>query len=148
MSEEPAQPLYRTSSGGPEMTVARFWREIPQRYNMVGTKCDTCGDVFFPPRAICPHCRRDGKIVPCQFSGKGKVMTYSVLSAASDQFSALKPYVLAIIELEEGTRVTSHLICEPDEVHIGMPVKSVFRVLDREGSDGIIHYGTKFVPDI
>ncbi|HJK47869.1 MAG TPA: transcriptional regulator, partial [Methanocorpusculum sp.] len=34
------------------------------------------------------------------------------------------------------------------EVYIGMPVKSVFRVLDREGSDGVIHYGTKFVPDV
>ncbi|MDO5846055.1 MAG: zinc ribbon domain-containing protein, partial [Methanocorpusculum sp.] len=46
------------------MTVARFWRKIPQRYNLVGMKCETCGSVFFPPRAFCPHCRRDGKMVP------------------------------------------------------------------------------------
>ena len=130
------------------MTVARFWREIPQRYNLVGTKCETCGAVFFPPRTLCPHCRRDGKIVPCKFSGKGKVMTYSVIHSASVQYSDLKPYVLAIIELEEGTRVTSHVICEPDDVYIGMPVKSVFRVLEREGPDGIIHYGTKFISDV
>ncbi|HJJ41871.1 MAG TPA: transcriptional regulator, partial [Methanocorpusculum sp.] len=37
-------------------------------------------------------------------------------------------------------------ICEPDEVYIGMPVKSVFRIIDSEGTDGVIHYGTKFVP--
>lgn len=148
MLAEPVLRSYHTSSGGSEMTVARFWREIPQRYNLIGTKCETCGAVFFPARTICPHCRRDGKIVPCKCSGKGHVMTYSVLSAASDQFAALKPYVLAIIKLEEGAKVTSHLICEPDEVYIGMPVTSVFRVLDHEGSDGIIHYGTKFVPDL
>jgi uncharacterized OB-fold protein len=59
----------------------------------------------------------------------------------------MKPYVLAIVELGEGTRMTTQVICEPDDVYIGMPVESVFRVLDREGSDGVIHYGTKFVPE-
>lgn len=130
------------------MTVARFWRAIPQRYNMIGTKCETCGTVFFPPRSVCPHCRRDGKVVEYQCSGRGKVLTFSVVHSASDQYAEMKPYVLAIIELEGGTRMTTQVICAPDEVRIGMPVKSVFRVLDREGSDGIIHYGTKFVPDM
>ena len=44
------------------MSVARFWRKIPQRYNMLGTKCETCGRHFFPPRTFCPDCRRAGKI--------------------------------------------------------------------------------------
>jgi len=129
------------------MTVARFWRGIPQRYNLIGTKCETCGNVFFPPRAFCPHCRRGGDLHEIQLSGKGTVLTFSVVHSASDQYSDHKPYVLAIIALEEGARMTTHLICEPDEVYIGMPVKSVFRVLDEDGADGVIHYGTKFVPD-
>lgn len=129
------------------MTVARYWRKIPQRYNLVGTKCETCGKVFFPPRMFCPHCRRSGNIVPFKFSGHGKVLTYSVLYSVADQYADMKPYVLAVIELDEGARMTSHVICEPEEVFIGMRVKSVFRVLDREGSDGVIHYGTKFVPE-
>lgn len=129
------------------MTVARYWRKIQQRYNLIGTKCEKCGKVYFPPRNICPHCRRDGNIVPFKFSGKGKVLTYSVLHSSSDQYCDVKPYVLVIIELEEGARLTSHVVCEPDEVYIGMPVRSVFRVLDTEGESGVIHYGTKFVPD-
>ncbi|MCQ2377060.1 MAG: Zn-ribbon domain-containing OB-fold protein [Methanocorpusculum sp.] len=129
------------------MTVARFWRKIPQRYNLIGTKCEVCGHTFFPGRAICPHCRRDGKMTEIQFSGKGKVLTYSVIYSSADQYAAMKPYVLAIVELEEGARLTTHIVCEPDEVYIGMPVHSVFRILDKEGDDGVIHYGTKFVPD-
>lgn len=82
-----------------------------------------------------------------QFSGKGKVLTYSVVHSSADQYAEMKPYVLAIVELEEGARLTTHVVCEPDEVYIGMPVKSVFRILDKEGDDGVIHYGTKFVPD-
>ena len=129
------------------MTVARFWRKIPQRYNLIGTKCEVCGHTFFPGRAICPHCRRDGKMTEIQFSGKGKVLTYSVIYSSADQYAAMKPYVLAIVELEEGARLTTHIVREPDEVYIGMPVHSVFRILDKEGDDGVIHYGTKFVPD-
>ena len=58
------------------MTVARFWRKIPQRYNLIGTKCETCGRHFFPPRTFCPDCRREGKIVDHKFAGKGTVVTY------------------------------------------------------------------------
>ena len=36
------------------MSVARFWRKIPSRYNLVGTKCETCNTYYFPPRLICP----------------------------------------------------------------------------------------------
>ena len=129
------------------MTVARFWRKIPQRYNLIGTKCEICGRTFFPGRAICSHCRRSGKMTEIQFSGKGKVLTYSVIYSSADQYAAMKPYVLAIVELEEGARLTTHIVCDPDEVYIGMPVHSVFRILDKEGDDGVIHYGTKFVPD-
>ena len=53
------------------MTVARFWRKIPQRYNLIGTKCETCGRHFFPPRTFCPDCRRTGKIVDHKFAGFG-----------------------------------------------------------------------------
>ena len=50
----------------------KSWRHIQQRYNLIGSKCTTCGDVFFPSRVICPNCRRKGNIEPFQFSGKGE----------------------------------------------------------------------------
>lgn len=130
------------------MTVARFWRKIPQRYNLIGSKCEVCGRTFFPGRPVCPHCRRDGKMSEIQFSGKGKVLTYSVIYSSGEQYADMKPYVLAIIELEEGARLTTHVVCDLDEIRIGMPVRSVFRIIDKEEEGGVIHYGTKFVPDI
>ena len=85
------------------MTVARFWRKIPQRYNLIGTKCETCGRHFFPPRTFCPDCRRTGKIVDHKFSGKGTVVTYTVIQTAPDQFISPGPYVLAIIRLDASS---------------------------------------------
>jgi uncharacterized protein len=128
------------------MSVARFWRKIPQRYNMLGTKCETCGKHFFPPRTFCPDCRRAGKIEDYKFVGRGTIVTYSVIHTASEQYEHLTPYVVAIVKLDEGPQITTQIVCRPDQVKIGMKVKSVFRKIATDGASGIIHYGTKFVP--
>ncbi len=128
------------------MSVARFWRKIPQRYNLVGTRCETCGRYFFPPRTFCPDCRREGKIVEHKFNGTGTVVTYTVIRTASEQFDQMTPYVLAIVRLDEGPRFTAQIVCPPEQAKIGMRVKSVFRRIGTDGESGVIHYGTKFVP--
>lgn len=127
------------------MSVARFWRKIPQRYNLIGTRCVACGRYFFPPRSFCPSCRRNGKIIEHQFNGEGTVITYTVIRSASDQFEYTTPYVLAIIQLDEGPRLTAQISCTPEEAHIGMRVKKAFRRIGSDGRSGVIHYGTKFV---
>ena len=146
MWEEPGQQLSVTFSGGFEMSVSRFWRKQQHRYNLIGTHCTTCGRYFYPPRSFCPDCRRDGKIVEHKFKGTGTVITYTIIRTASEQFKFLTPYALAIIELDEGTRLTSHVICDIDKIKIGMRVRPVFRKLAEEGKSGAIFYGTKFVP--
>jgi scaffold protein (connect acetoacetyl-CoA thiolase and HMG-CoA synthase) len=128
------------------MSVARFWRKIPQRYNLIGTRCGTCGTHFFPPRSFCPSCRREGKIQEYRFPGKGKVVTYTVIRSASEQFEHQTPYVLAIIQLDEGPRFTAQVVAEPGEIRVGTPVRPVFRRISADGESGVIHYGTKFVP--
>ena len=97
------------------MGVARFWREISQRYNLIGNKCEVCGQVFFPPRESCPQCRR---------KSMGKI---------KDQ------------KLSEGPRITAQIVdCDIDDVKIGMKVESVFRKIQQDGSTGAIYYGYKF----
>src|SRR5207244_2314382 len=78
----PVQPRSSTSSsGGTEMAIPRFWREIQSRYNLIGTKCGSCGKVDFPPRAVCPTCGRRsvGKMERLHLKGKGAVVTYTVI---------------------------------------------------------------------
>jgi len=128
------------------MSVARFWRKIPQRYNLIGTRCTSCGRFFFPPRSFCPDCRRAGKIVDYQFSGNGTVVTYTVVRTASEQFERMTPYVLAIVKLDEGPRITGQVVCTPEEVRIGMRVRPVFRKIAADGESGVIYYGTKYIP--
>jgi len=125
--------------------LALYWRKIPQRYNLIGTVCDNCGTRYFPPRVICKKCRRNSKIRNFKFSGNGEIASYSVVHAPPQGFEFAKPYVLALIKLDEGPFTTSQIVdCEIKDIEIGKRVKAVFRKVFESGEDGIILYGTKF----
>jgi uncharacterized protein len=125
--------------------IVRGWRHIPQRYNLMGSKCTHCGGTFFPKRVICPKCRRKGKLEDIKFSGKGKIYSYSVIHTPTEEFKLISPYVVAIIELEEGAKITSQIVDSKDEdIQIGDEVELVFRKIKEEGDEGVISYGYKF----
>lgn len=126
-------------------SLSLVWRKYPQRYRLVGTKCLTCGRYFFPPRDFCPHCRRKGKIVKYRMKGTGKIHSYTVVRVPQEGFELETPYILAIVELDEGPKLTAQ-ICDvdPEDVTIGMPVKVTFRRISEDGDSGIINYGYKF----
>jgi hypothetical protein len=127
--------------------VARFWREIPQRYNFIGNKCGTCERVFFPPRESCPYCRRKsiGNMKEIKLAGKGEVVTYTIIHVGPEDFEEQTPYPIAIIKLEEGPQITAQIVdCPLDEIKIGMKVESTFRKIQQDGHTGAIYYGYKF----
>jgi uncharacterized protein len=129
--------------------VPRFWREIPQRYNLIGNKCESCNKVYFPPREACPYCRRKsmGKMNNLQLKGKGEVITYTIIHVAPENFEEQVPYPVAIIKLDEGPCITAQIVdCDINDVKIGMRVESTFRRIQEDGYVGAIYYGYKFKP--
>jgi len=125
--------------------IVRAWRHIPQRYSLIGSKCSQCGTVFFPKRVICPECRRKGELDDIKLKGEGKIHTYSVINTPTPEFKTIAPYVVAIVELEEGAKITTQIVdCKPEDVEIGDEVEMVFRKIKEEGDDGVISYGYKF----
>lgn len=134
------------------MSVPRFWREIPQRYNLQASKCGVCAEVHFPPRRICPTCRRDsiGRISRTNLSGQGRVVEWTRVHKPASGYEDHVPYLLAIIETPEGPRLMGQLVeCEGqhDEDLDGMQVMGTFRRLGADGDAGVIHYGIKWRPD-
>ena len=111
--------------------------------------CGNCGTLDFPPRTVCPECGRRsfGKMERVKLKGNGTVVSFSVIHDAPAAYEMMKPYVLAIVEMEEGCRLTSQIIdVDPTAVKIGMQVEAAFRKLGSEGEAGVIHYGYKFRP--
>ena len=127
--------------------VARFWREIPQRYNIMGNKCGSCGRIFFPPREACPQCRRKsyGKMESFKLCGKGKIISFTIIHVAPENFEEQVPYPVAIIKLDEGPQITAQIVdCNIEDVKIGLEVESTFRRIQEDGYVGAIYYGYKF----
>jgi hypothetical protein len=126
-------------------SIPLTWRRIPERYRLVGVKCATCNAAYFPKRSVCPHCRRKGKLEEVQFSGTGKVFSFTEVTSPPEGFEDQVPYVLAIIELDEGARLTGQVVdASNSDVKIGSRVERVFRVIQRDDPEGLVHYGFKF----
>ncbi|MFB6283471.1 MAG: Zn-ribbon domain-containing OB-fold protein [Halobacteria archaeon] len=124
------------------MTEPRFWRYISERYRLTGTMCRNCGEAYLPPRQICPECRREGDVEKIEFSGEGEVISHTRIHEAGENYQGEIPYSLAIIELEEGARLTAQVV--DNEVETGDRVEPCFRKVGEAGEKGMIHYGTKF----
>lgn len=90
--------------------------------------CTECKRPHFYPRTFCPHCEATA-IEWKQASGKGRVYTFAVVRQPIERaFAELVPYIIAIVDLEEGVRMLSHVTSiEADEVRCDMPVVVEFR---------------------
>lgn len=92
-------------------------------------KCGDCEHVFFFPRILCPKCH-SRKVGWIQASGKGKLYSFEIAHRAfNPAFKVEPPFILAMVELEEGPRMLSNLInIEPDPgvVKCDMAVEVVF----------------------
>lgn len=127
------------------MITARYHREIPQRFRLEAARCTKCGQVSFPPRQICPQCKgRTFEAV--RLSEEGKIVTFTVLRVASDRLSKQTPFAVAVVELNDGVRITTQIAdADVDKLEVGQSVKFVFRRVQEDGRAGILCYGYKAV---
>jgi uncharacterized OB-fold protein len=125
------------------MISPRYHREIPQRYRLEAGRCTNCGQVHFPPRAVCRECGNREHTVE-RLPSRGKVLTYTVVEIPPAEFDGQKPYVNAIVELTNGVRLTC-MVAEapPDEVTIGTEVEMIFRRLQTGREWEVLQYGYK-----
>ncbi|KPJ74304.1 transcriptional regulator [candidate division TA06 bacterium DG_78] len=128
------------------MPSPRYTREMPHRYRLEASKCKKCNKISFPTRLVCSDCgSKDFKKI--KLSDYGKIVTFTTIRVAPTQFATEVPYNVAIVELDDGVRITTQVVdCKPEDLTIDKKVKLVFRKLYEEGKTGIICYGYKAVP--
>lgn len=104
-----------------------YWQAASEGRLLV-QECPACGNRQWYPRALCTACGADPEWLEC--SGKGVVHTFTVVRQyGMKPFRDELPYVIAMIDLDEGPRVMGAVTdCEPDAVRIGMPVEVHFVV--------------------
>jgi len=109
----------------------RFFWEGVERGELLIQRCAACGELRHPPRPMCPRCRSlDWDTV--RASGRGTVYSYVVphhprLPAFAER------YVVALVDLEEGSRLVTNLVgVAPEDVRIGMAVQLECTKVDDE----------------
>ena len=103
-----------------------FW-EACRKHKFILQKCKECGHVQYYPRLLCAECWTDS-LEWVDATGKGVVYSYTAVHRAPmPGFRPDVPYIIALIDLEEGVRMMSNVIkCKPEEVRVGMPVTVEF----------------------
>lgn len=122
MSARPIPPIS-------ELT-APYW-DAARRGEFVMQQCSACGHRPFPPRAHCPDCGA-ADLAWNSASGRGTVYTYTIAHRPPHPvFAGQCPFVLAVVELEEGPRLMTNIVdCAPGDVRIGMAVHVCFEPVD------------------
>ena len=110
----------------PYQDTAEYWAAA-REHRFVIQRCNFCGEHQFYPRGVCSHCL-SSELEWREASGNGTVYSYSVNHRAPHPgFADDLPFVLAIVELEEGPRMmTNIVVSDPDSVTIGMAVTVTF----------------------
>lgn len=100
-----------------------FW-EAAARHELYLQGCGACGRLRHPPRAVCPACLSSA-VEWVRASGRGTVYSFTVTHQNhAPGFRQRLPYVLAIVELDEGIRLMTNVVgCAPEAVRIGLPVE-------------------------
>ena len=96
---------------------------------VAGTRCKTCGMVFFPPRADCYQCLSND-MEWFEVSGTGKLVTYSKLEYAPIGFQDDVPYCIALLDYGDYKvfgRIDRDL--PEDEIKVGMLMKTTANTL-------------------
>lgn len=88
-----------------------YWEGIA-RGELRIQRCDACSHPVFYPRSICPHCFSD-QLSWIAASGKGTIYAYTVVHQAFGAFAGDVPFVVAIVELEEGVRMMTRISGSP-----------------------------------
>lgn len=73
----------------------------------------------------------------------GSIESFTKVYGAPSGFEKQSPYILALISLDNGKKITSQIV-DCKEVKIGDKVEPCLRKVYADGKDGAIHYGTKF----
>lgn len=106
-----------------------YWAAAAEGRLLV-SECADCGLVVHYPRPVCPDCFGDAEWR--EASGAGEVYTFAVGRSLSGWPEEWLPAVVGYVELDEGPRVMTNVLADPDDVEIGTRVEVDFVPTERD----------------
>jgi uncharacterized protein len=114
----------------------RIPEDPTQPPRLLGSRCPSCGEVFFPRRMVCAKCLCEGtEDVELSTRGVIHTWTYCHVPLFGKKDADVDGYGVAQVDLPEGPRVQSILSGGPDDFAIGMEVEIELETL-RQSPNG------------
>lgn len=110
--------------------TAFFWNGL-REHKLLIQRCSGCGALRNPPRPMCPKCR---SLEWDTIESSGRGIVYSYVMPHQPRFPFFEyPYIVALVELDEGVRLVSNLVdIEPADVTVGMPVQVCYQTFEND----------------
>lgn len=111
----------------PEELDKPFWDACNQG-RLVIQYCKACDRLQHPPEPKCAKCGSADNLEWREVSGRGRIYSYAVMhDTPVTLLFKEQPFNIAVIELEQGIKMLSHLPGTPvDKVPVGVVIQVVF----------------------
>jgi uncharacterized OB-fold protein len=107
-----------------------FWDGV-KAHQLLIQRCTSCGALRHPPRPMCPQCR---SLAWETIESAGRGTVYSCVIPHHPPSPGFEgPYVVALVDLDEGTRIVTNIVgVAPDAVTVGMRVQVHYEAFDND----------------
>jgi uncharacterized OB-fold protein len=111
----------------PTPETAPYW-EAANRGELRLQRCRDCDAFYFYPRPFCPTCL-GGDVEWETLSGRATLLSYTINHRPVPGWEADGPYVIAMVQLEEGPTMMSNIVgveATPEALELDMPLEVQF----------------------
>ncbi|OBK73941.1 Zn-ribbon domain-containing OB-fold protein [Mycobacterium sp. 1274761.0] len=109
-----------------DLDSAAWWDAVQDRRLMVNA-CGSCRRNSLYARPFCPHCWSPD-VALSQASGRARLYTWTVIHQNTAPFADRTPYIVAMVDLEEGPRLMTEIQnCPVDALKADMELTLTFR---------------------
>lgn len=109
---------------------------------LLGSRCPSCGEHFFPRRMVCAQCLHEG-CADVELGPNGRLWTWTFVHVPlfAKKDGSVDAYGVGQVDLPEGPRIQAILVGGPDDFEIGMEMELDLETLstDKDGNDVVIY---------
>ena len=108
----------------------------------MGVRCQSCGNLFLPPKPMCSHCFGE-ELAWEELSGEGELAAFTIIHIAPTAMIAAgygreNPYCSGIVKLKDGVSISAQIlgvdVDHPENINIGCRLEVEF--LERQVAEG------------
>ncbi|MBV1894616.1 MAG: OB-fold domain-containing protein [Ilumatobacteraceae bacterium] len=99
-----------------------FW-DATRNHQLSAQQCGACSSFVWYPRERCPKCLSDD-LTWTNLAGEGTIYSFNIMRKPGNPMMAdMVPYVIALVDLDEGIRMTTNIVnAEPESLECGQRV--------------------------